>query len=117
MGQRELGIGCFHADGPWKQDVVLKVNMLVKILLEVSQSVVERVICWAGFRWGGEAMAERMNLSEQHTSFVVLLGEHFDWADHCSEAGLRLRAVVRPGSLKQRYIWEEDRFFFGQMLG
>ena len=61
-----------------KLDVVLQMNVLVEILLEVSQAVIKSVVRGASVSGCREVVAQAPNLGKQRSSCIMLLGHHRD---------------------------------------
>ena len=58
-----LEAGCFQLDRPRKQDIVLEMDVLVKVLLEILQPVIERVVGRARIVGCSEVVAQAANFS------------------------------------------------------
>jgi len=71
---------------PGEQDIVLQVNMLVKVLLEFLQAVVKRVKSRASVGGRGEVPAESADFRKESSCRIVFLRHHRDWIGHCPEA-------------------------------
>ena len=50
-------------DGTRKENVVLKMDVLMQVLLEFPQAVIERMEGRAGIRWGGETSTQTADFS------------------------------------------------------
>ena len=99
-----------------KQDVILEVDVLVKVLFEFPQSVVERVIRGASAFRRRELLTLIADNLEQHSGAIMFLGHHGDGVGDRSEATVRLLAAIGNGPLEPGNMREQNNFFFRQML-
>ena len=109
-------IRCFKLDCSGEQDVVLEVDVLVKVLFELPQAIIERVIRGASAFRGRELLTLIADDLEEHAGAVVFLGHHGNRICNRTKAVVWLLAPNVKGSLQFGNMWKQNEFFLCQVL-
>ena len=115
-GHALLTARCFQFNRSWKQDVVFKMNVLMQVLLKLSEAVVESEI-------GGTGAFRYRKCAAQTESWRALLPRHrvpepswrWGWPLSRSSHEAFQRRFARHAPKPTQ--WKEDEFFLGQVLG
>jgi len=102
----------FHGNCPRKENVVLEVNVLVKIGLKIRQRLVQRLIgdacvarsriAVAGFAHGTQCVPGR----------VVLVFHHGHWILYAAKRCWQNRLLLDNGRLHSCYVGKQNPLFF-----
>ncbi len=115
LGYREGG-GGFEHDGAGKEDVVFKMGVLAKVVLEFLEAGVEDAVAEADADGSGVVVTELANLREEHGGFFVVVGEDGDGVGEEAKAADGVEVGLGERSLEADDVGEEDRFFLGKVF-
>src|SRR5690242_237622 len=91
---------CFKLDRSWKEDVVLKMNMAMQILLELAQAVIKRSEGDAGTLWKREVFAQLSYLQHLLSGLLVVAHHAFNRPRYASKRGCRRKHAFAPRLLQ-----------------
>ena len=90
--------------------------VLMKILLKFFEAIIKCVKGRAGIIGRSEIATQLLNLRQQCSCRIVLLGHHLDGVCNRSEASVRLAASSRQSALKVCDVGKQNQFLFGKVL-